>query len=78
MLELVRLERYPKPTSKGGQENYMAITSKGAVQQKVLKIPKNTQVTINSAGDQEPISRRTRSSIDTENLRTVQAIQNLT
>ena len=55
----------------------MTITSKGAVQQKVLTIPKNTQVTINSADDQEPISRRTRSSMDTVNLRPTQAIQNL-
>ena len=32
--------RYPTPTSKGGQENHTAITSKGAVQQKILTIPK--------------------------------------
>ena len=38
---------------------------------------KTTQVTINSADDQEPIAKRTRSSIDTANLRPTQAIQNL-
>ena len=54
----------------------MAVTSKGAVPQKVLTSPKNTQVIINSADDQEPIARRTRSSIDTENLRSTQEIQN--
>ena len=67
---------YPTPTSKGGQENHMAITSKGAVQQKVLTIPKKTQVTINSADDQEAIARRTRYSTDTENLQSIQAIKN--
>ena len=64
------------PTSKGGQENHTAITSKGAVQQKLLTIPKKTQVTINSEDDQEPISRRTRSSINKSNLQPTQAIQN--
>ena len=64
-------ERYPTPTSKGGQENHTAIISKGAVHQKLLTIPKNTQVTIKSAVDQEPITRRTRSSIDTANLRPI-------
>ena len=68
--------RYPTPTSKGDQENHTAITSKGTVQQKVLTIPKKTQVTTNSADDQEPIARSTRSSTDTENLRPTQAIQN--
>ena len=63
------LARYPTPTSKGGQENHTDITSKGAVQQKVITIPKKAQVKINSADDQEPIARRTRSSIDTSNLR---------
>ena len=34
--------RYLTPTSKGGQENQMAVTSKGVVQQKVLTIPKKS------------------------------------
>ena len=60
--------RYPKPTSKGGQENNTAITSKGVVQQQVITIPKIKQVTINSKGDQEPIAKRTRSRIESETL----------
>ena len=66
------LTRCITPTSKGGQENRMAITSKDAVQKKVLTNTKKTQVTINSADYQEPIARRTRSSIDTANLRPTQ------
>ena len=70
--------RYPTPTSKGGQEKQMAITSKGLVQQQVLTIPKIKQVTINSKVDQEPIVKSTRSSIDPENSPTIQSIQTLT
>ena len=46
------------------------------VQQKLLTIPKKTQVTINSADNKEPIARRTRYIIDTANLQPTQAIQN--
>ena len=46
--------RYPTPTSKGGQENHTDITSKGAVQQKVITTPKKKQVTINSADEDDP------------------------
>ena len=67
--------RYPTPTSKGIQEKKTAITSKGVVQQKFLTIPKNTKVAINSKGYQEPISKRTRSSIDSASPPTIQAIQ---
>ena len=69
--------RYPTPTSKCGQEKQTAITSKGVVQQKFLTIPKNTQVAINSKGDQEPITKRIRSSTDSANPPTIQAIQPL-
>ena len=68
---------YPTLTSKVGQEQHTAITSKGSVQQKVITILKNTQVTINSKGDQEPIAKRTRSRIDAEKSPTIQAIQTL-
>ena len=51
---------------------------RGCITEKVNQYyKKHTEVTINSADDQEPIARRTRSSIDTENLPTIQAIQNL-
>ena len=53
------MARYPTPTSKGGQENHTAITSKDEVQKKLLTIPKDTQVTINSEDNQEHIARRT-------------------
>ena len=55
----------------------MNITYKGAVQQKLLTIPKKTQVAIKSKGDQEPIVKRNRSSIDSEIQPTIQAIQTL-
>ena len=70
--------RYPTPTYKGGQEKKTAITSNSVVQQKLLTIPKNTQVAINSKGDQEPIAKHTRSRIDAANSPTIQAIQTLT
>ena len=57
-----------------------AITYKGVVQQqqkKLLPIPKNTQVAINSKGDQEPIAKRTISSINSANPPTIQSIQTL-
>ena len=41
--QVVAPVRYPTPTSKGGQENQMAITSKGIVQQKVLTIKKTNK-----------------------------------
>ena len=63
--------RYPTPTSKVGQENQTAITSKGVVQQQVLTFPKIKEVTINSKGDQEPIAKRTRSHIDSANSPTI-------
>ena len=69
--------RHPTPTSNGGQEKQTAITSKGLVQKKLLTIPTNTQVPINSKGEQELISERTRSSIDSENFPTIQEIQTL-
>ena len=49
--QAVALVRYPKPTSKGSKEKQTAITSKGVVQQKLLTVPKNTQVAINSKDD---------------------------
>ena len=70
--------RHPTPTYKGGQEKQTPITSKGVVQQQVLKIPKNKQVTIKSKGDREPIDKRTISHIDSEKSPTIQAIQTLT
>ena len=69
--------QYPTPTSKGVQEKKRVLTSKGVLQQKPLTIPKNTQVEINSKGDQEPIAKRTRYSIDSTSPPSIQAIQPL-
>ena len=68
--------RYRTPTSKGGEENQLAITSKGALKQIVHTITKKKNITINSVDDQEPIARRTRSSRSTAQLQPTQTIQN--
>ena len=70
------LALYRTPTSKGGQENQLAITSKGAIQKTVHTITKKKNITINSADDQEPIARRNRSSRNTSKLQPTQTIQN--
>ena len=49
-------ERYRTPTSKGGQENQPALTSKGTLQQTLHTITKNKNITINSVDDQGHIA----------------------
>ena len=45
-------EHYWIPTSKGGQENKLTITSKGALQKTLHTITKKNNITINSVDDQ--------------------------
>ena len=54
-----------------------AITSKGVVQQNPLTISKKKQVVVNTKGYQEPIAKRTISSINPSSPPTIQAIQTL-
>ena len=49
-------EQYRTPTSKGGQENQPALTSKGTIQQTLHTITKNKNITINSVDDQGHIA----------------------
>ena len=59
-------------TSKGVQDKERVITSKGVLQQKPLIIPKNTQVAVDSKGEEEPIAKSTRSYIDLISPPTIQ------
>ena len=68
-------EQYRSHTSKGGQETQPSMTSKGAIQQTLHTITKKN-ITMNSADDQEPISRRTKSSRSIVKLQPTQTIQN--
>ena len=62
MEKQAKLERYRVPTSKGDRENKPATNSNGALIETFHTVPKIKNITIITVDDQEPISRRTRSS----------------
>ena len=65
-------ETYRLPTSRGDRVNKPATTSKGALRETVHTVPKIKNITINTVDDQEPISRRTRSSKSNKTLKIIQ------
>ena len=65
-------ERYRLPTSKDDRVNKPATTYKGVLRETVHTVPKIKYIKINAVDDQEPISRRTRSSKGTKTLKIIQ------
>ena len=61
--------------SRGGQRKDGVINSKGVLHHQLTTIPRNTQVTSNYKGDQEPIANRTRSNIKSTKHSKMQGIQ---
>ena len=72
MEKQAKLEQYQVPTSKGDQEKKPATTSKCALKETVQTVPKIKNITFNTVDDQEPLSRRIRSSNGNKTLKIIQ------